>query len=153
MMDKQQELFKGLSIVERQSIKNRVRIKFHTSGMISALEITDADGNKPIIVAFEDDSIGQIIEQASWHGGSSNIIVLMEDLHKIAVLSLSSTPGSLFSLVHAEHLHLSPESHVGMLVQYALQQDDHSLSVRFNSPHNSDFKHSETIDSKVLIDA
>lgn len=129
----------------RRFLKRKVLNHLHRSGMIKALDTKDSSGARPIIVAFEDETVGAVIEQASWSGGSANVVVLMEHEYRIAVMALTAgTQTPSYSKARASHLSLQPDSHIGMFV-HAAEHSAEPLALAFGGAPDTRFAKPEFI--------
>ncbi|WP_417512114.1 hypothetical protein [Microbacterium sp.] len=98
-------------------------------GVNSFLKVTGIDGSKPVVVAFADESIGDVFERVAWSAGFANLFVMMED----GDLALASVlpPASSLREREAEPLELmSPDSPIGMLVEASRKAGGAGFNVR-----------------------
>src|SRR5690554_6884521 len=85
-------------------------------GMHKHLPITGTDGARPIVIAFGDESIGEVLERVSWSDGFANLFIVMGP-DDIALASMLPSMSALHER-DAEPLELLvSDSPIAMLVE------------------------------------
>lgn len=101
---------------ERRALTATILGSITRHGVDRQLKITGVDGSKPIVIAFADESIGDVFERVMWSAGFANLFVVMDE-NEIALASVLP-PASSLNEREAEPLTLlSPDSPIGMLVE------------------------------------
>lgn len=115
------------------TIRRRVTAKILGSitrvGGDKHLKVTGIDGTKPIVVAFADESIGDVFQRVMWSAGFANLFVVMGA--REIVLASVLPPASSLNEREAEPLELlSPDSPIGMLVEASRKTGGSGFNVR-----------------------
>jgi len=101
---------------ERRALTATILGSITRHGVDRQLKITGVDGSKPIVIAFADESIGDVFERVMWSAGFANLFVVMDE-NEIALASVLP-PASSLNEREAEPLTLlSPDSPIGMLIE------------------------------------
>lgn len=118
-------------------------------GVDEHLKVTGIDGSKPVVVAFADESIGDVFERVSWSAGFANLFVMMDD-NSLALASVLP-PASSLREREAEPLELmSPDSPIGMLIEASRKAGGAGFNVRIAS---STSKIDAVEDARELVNA
>jgi len=92
---------------------------------IDFLPVTGLEGEKPIMVAFEDEQISAVFERIAWSGGYANLIVVGFDEREsmVSVLpSLSAVDENAAERMTAAEIHR--DASIGMLLTVARVFED-----------------------------
>lgn len=120
------------SSVERRTLTAMILGAITRTGMEHHLKVTGVDGSKPVVVAFADESIGDVFERISWSSGFANLFVVVND-HDIALASVLP-PASSLREREAEPLELlNPDSPIGMLIEASRKAGRAGFNVRIAS--------------------
>lgn len=93
------------------------------TGPTNFLQVTGEDGDKPIMVAFDDEKISAVFERISWSGGYSNLVVVGNGMSVVSVLPASSAVDeSAGEALLAAEIH--QDASIGMLVSVAKEYAD-----------------------------
>lgn len=122
-------------------------------GLDRQLKITGVDGSKPIVIAFGDESIGDVFTRVMWSAGFANLFVVMNE-NNIALVSVLP-PASALSEREAEPLELtSATSPISMLVEASRRSGGAGFNVRINFDGSSSAAKIEAVeDAPELVPA
>lgn len=135
---------------DRAKVKREVMHLIHRTGMLAGFDAIASDGTKPVIVAFEDETIASVVERASWTEGYANLVVVMPRSARLAIMTLTPNLSQLmFAQMNTERLDLHPDSEIGMVV-LAAKAAAEPLALRFTNGPASDIKHAESIPEASL---
>lgn len=114
---------------ERRALTASILGTITRLGVHRHLKVTGVDGSKPVVIAFADESIGDVFERVTWSAGFANLFVLMSD-DDIALASVLP-PASALNEREAEPLTLlSPDSPIGMLVEASREAGGAGFNLR-----------------------
>lgn len=121
---------------ERRGATAAILAEITRLGLDRQLKITGVDGTKPIVIAFGDESIGDVFTRIMWSAGFANLFVVMGE-NDIALVSVLP-PASALTEREAEPLELtSAASPISMLVEASKRAGGASFNIRISFDSSS----------------
>ncbi|GAA4379564.1 hypothetical protein [Agromyces bauzanensis] len=114
---------------ERRQLTAKLLGTITRLGIDRHLKVTGVDGSKPIVIAFGDESIGDVFERVAWSAGFANVFVVMSD-DDIALVSVLPPASSLVERESEPLELLSPDSPIEMLVEASRKVEGGGFNIR-----------------------